>query len=186
MILEQGGIDIVARLMMISARTAPKGKGVDSLVIKTVSGKDLVVLADEMRMYGEAHEIGFFIRDSQNIAECEACVLIGALGDGVVGIDCGGCGYSTCKEMLKAQQKTHKKRPFKGPNCVVKMADLGIAIGSAVKTASIHNIDNRVMYSAGVGALNLGWLEGCHVAYGIPLSASGKNIFFDRKPKETE
>jgi uncharacterized ferredoxin-like protein len=70
---------------------------------------------------------------------------------------------------------------FAGPNCAVRMADLGIAIGSAVKTASIHNVDNRVMYSAGVTALALGLLGDCTVAYGIPLSASGKNIFFDRK-----
>ena len=35
--------------------------------------------------------------------------------------------------------------PFRGPGCVIKMADLGIAVGSAVKTASIHNVDNRVM-----------------------------------------
>lgn len=184
MILEEDGVDVVARLMMISARTAPKGKGVDSLIIKTVNGKDLAVLADEMRRYGEIQEIGFFIRDSQNVADCEACVLIGARGDSVVGIDCGGCGYSTCKEMQKAQEKIKRRGAFIGPNCVVRMADLGIAVGSAVKTASIHNVDNRVMYSAGVAALNLGWLEGCQVAYGIPMSATGKNIFFDRKPKE--
>jgi uncharacterized ferredoxin-like protein len=39
------------------------------------------------------------------------------------------------------------------------------------------------MYSAGVTALALGLLGDCTVAYGIPLSASGKNIFFDRKEK---
>ena len=60
---------------------------------------------------------------------------------------------------------------------------LGIAVGSAVRTASLHNVDNRVMYSAGVTALALGLLGDCTVAYGIPLSASGKNIFFDRKEK---
>ena len=77
-----------------------------------------------------------------------------------------------------------KKRTFfTGPNCAVRMADLGIALGSAVKTASLHNVDNRVMYSAGVTALALGLLEDCTVAYGIPLSASGKSIFFDRKDR---
>jgi uncharacterized ferredoxin-like protein len=61
------------------------------------------------------------------------------------------------------------------------MADLGIAIGSAVKTAQVHNADNRVMYSVGVAARSLGILpEECSVAYAIPLSATGKNIFFDR------
>jgi uncharacterized ferredoxin-like protein len=60
------------------------------------------------------------------------------------------------------------------------MTDLGVAVGSAAKTASLHNMDNRVMYSAGVAALRLGWLDGCRVGYGIPISATGKNIFFDR------
>jgi uncharacterized ferredoxin-like protein len=37
------------------------------------------------------------------------------------------------------------------------------------------------MYSAGVGALQLRLLDKKDtVAYGIPLSATGKNIFFDR------
>ena len=61
------------------------------------------------------------------------------------------------------------------------MADIGIAVGSAVKTAQIHNVDNRIMYSAGSTAISLGLLgKDCTAAFAIPLSASGKNIFFDR------
>jgi uncharacterized ferredoxin-like protein len=72
------------------------------------------------------------------------------------------------------------EKPFRGPNCIIKMADLGIALGSAAKTASMHNVDNRIMFTAGVAALSLGWMEGCLVAYGLPLKASGKSIYFDR------
>jgi len=44
-----------------------------------------------------------------------------------------------------------------------------------------HRIDNRVMYSAGKAAIEGGFLsEEVIVAYGIPLSVSGKNPFFDR------
>jgi uncharacterized ferredoxin-like protein len=65
----------------------------------------------------------------------------------------------------------------------MRMTDLGIALGSAVKTAQIHNVDNRIMFSAGTAALNLGLLgKDCSVAYAIPLSVTGKNIFFDREP----
>ena len=61
------------------------------------------------------------------------------------------------------------------------MADLGIALGSAVKTAQIHNVDNRIMYTGGVAAINLGFLEKkCTIAFAIPISATGKNIYFDR------
>lgn len=61
----------------------------------------------------------------------------------------------------------------------LKLIDLGIAIGSAVKIASILNIDNRIMYSVGVAAEKMGIIEG--TILGIPLSVKGKNIFFDRK-----
>lgn len=61
----------------------------------------------------------------------------------------------------------------------LKLIDLGIAIGSAVKIASMFNIDNRIMYSVGVAAEEMGIIEG--TILGIPLSVKGKNIFFDRK-----
>ena len=84
------------------------------------------------------------------------------------------------QEAQKPFRELQPEKPFHGPNCVIKMADLGIALGSAAKTASLHNVDNRVMFSAGVAALSLNRLEGCAVAYALPLKASGKSIYFDR------
>ena len=52
-------------------------------------------------------------------------------------------------------------------------------MGSAVKTASLLNIDNRIMYSVGVAAVELKLID-ADIAYGIPLSARSKNIYFDR------
>jgi uncharacterized ferredoxin-like protein len=59
------------------------------------------------------------------------------------------------------------------------MQDLGIALGSAVKTASIHNVDNRIMYRIGVVARKMG-LMSSDTIIGVPLSATGKSPFFDR------
>jgi uncharacterized ferredoxin-like protein len=172
---------MVAELMALSARTAPKGRGQDSIAIKVVAGEELQKLALEVRRLGEENALKFFLRDAGNLEQSEACVLIGSRALDVVGLDCGGCGFATCDEMLAAQMAfASQKKPFRGPNCVIKMADLGIALGSAAKTASLHNVDNRVMFTAGVAALSLGWLEGCLVAYALPLKASGKSIYFDR------
>jgi uncharacterized ferredoxin-like protein len=174
-------VEMVARLMMISARTAPKARGSDALVVSIVTGDKLNVLAEEMRSYGENHNIDFFIRDAGNVENSSACVLIGAKRDSTVALNCGGCGYGTCGEMLEAQESFKPEdKPFRGPNCAIRMADLGIALGSAVKTAAMHNVDNRIMYSAGVGAILLGWMDECNTAYGIPLRVSSKNIYFDR------
>ncbi len=181
MTFESDAVETVARLMALSARTAPKARGVDVIGTIIVTGEEMATLARAMREFGEKHNMSFFIRDAKNVEASDACIVIGSLLADTVGLDCGGCGYPTCAEMLEAQgENPPQATAFDGPNCAIRMADLGIAVGSAVKTASIHNVDNRVMYTAGVGALSLGWMEGCGVAYGIPLRASGKNIFFDR------
>jgi uncharacterized ferredoxin-like protein len=175
-------VRLAVSLMAVSARTAPKGKGKDSLETRTVDRPDLPLLAREMTRFGEAHTQSFFIRDGKNIAASEACLIIGIRGQEPLGLNCKGCGYQSCADMEAACRDTVVEgSPFHGPNCVIKMADLGIAVGSAVKMASLLNLDNRVMYTAGVASLSLGWMEGCSVAYGIPVSVSGKNIFFDRE-----
>jgi uncharacterized ferredoxin-like protein len=179
---EKKAVETVAGLMALSARTAPKGKGQDALVIKGLAGEEVKALARGMDALGTDRDIRFFLRDAGNMAESDACLLLGTRREPTAGLDCGACGFASCAEML-AEDPGKKNTLFAGPNCAVRMADLGIAIGSAVKTASLHNVDNRVMYSAGVTALALGLLEGCTVAYAIPLSASGKNIFFDRKDR---
>ncbi len=178
---ETRAVEMVAELMALSARTAPKGRGQDSIVIRVAVGDDLKKLAGEMRSLGEITGMKILLRDAGNMEQSDACVVIGCKGADVAGIDCGGCGFATCKEMLSAQEAfASQKKPFHGPNCAIKMADLGIALGSAAKTASLHNVDNRIMFTAGASALSLGWLEGCNVAYGLPLKASGKSIYFDR------
>jgi len=68
---------------------------------------------------------------------------------------------------------------FKGPNCALRLLDMGIAIGSAVKTASLFNVDNRIIQRIGVVAREMGLIDADFVM-GIPLSATGKNIYFDR------
>jgi len=134
-----------------------------------------------MRQIGEARGLKFILRDAGNVLQNNACVLIGSQDESTMGLNCGGCGYPTCQEMQGAQKgQSSQKTPFHGPNCVIRMADLGIALGSAAMTASIHNVDNRIMFSAGVSALSLGWLDRCNVAYGIPLQAAGKSVYFDR------
>ena len=93
-----------------------------------------------------------------------------------LGLDCGACGFDTCAEM----EANLKEGPeFRGPLCSWRLVDLGIALGSAVKTASLFNADNRIMYRIGVAALRAGMIKG-EVAIGVPISATGKSIYFDR------
>jgi uncharacterized ferredoxin-like protein len=182
MTIESDAVKSVAGLMALSARTAPKAVGRDSIKIRVLTGKDQDRLADQMVKTGKELKIDFFRINGEQVKVSDATLLVGVEGHTPLGVDCGGCGCTTCTEMAKAvKTKKNTKALYPGPNCVLKISDLGIAVGSAVKTASIHNTDNRIMFSAGVVALQMGMLKGCSVAYGIPLKASGKNIFWDMK-----
>ncbi|HOL01130.1 MAG TPA: ferredoxin domain-containing protein, partial [Paludibacteraceae bacterium] len=60
---------------------------------------------------------------------------------------------------------------------------VGIAIGSACSVAADRRVDTRVMFSVGRVAQEMELLPGCTSIYGIPLSCSSKNPFFDRPKK---
>ena len=160
----------VAQQMMTAARTAPKGKGVDIIEVAMVTESNIRILSDTMKQMYEDNGFKFFLRDADNILQAECVVLIGTRSL-PQGLDCGHCGYEHCGDRKK------------GVPCAINSVDVGIAIGSACSVAADHRVDTRVMFSAGLAAQQLDWLDGCTQVYAIPVSASSKNPFFDRKPK---
>lgn len=169
-------IEMVAALMAVSAKTAPKSKGEDFVEIHILTGKTIQRLADEMRRFGQRTRKKDFDRDAKNVADSAAVVLVGIKKATVLGLDCGACGFPGCKQLKQADRCEVE---FVGPQCAFRLLDLGIALGSAVKTAGLLNVDNRIMYRAGVVAREMGLVD-WDVVMGIPLSASGKSIYFDR------
>ncbi len=168
----------VAKLMAISAETAPKGRGENYITTVIIEGKDLEKLGKEMITYGKVTKLDLFVRDGNNVLNSQACVLIGLKACKPLGLNCGACGYESCGD-LDENYPADENKDFTGPICLLRTLDMGIALGSAVKTASTHNVDNRIMYRAGVIALKLELIQ-ADIAMGIPLSVSGKSIFFDR------
>jgi len=171
-------VRFVGELMALSARTAPKAVGEDYLEIKLLSDSERVTLGQDMIQIGKEREIHGFERDGQNVLDSDAVLIIGLLPHKGAGLNCGACGFASCQEF----NGSHHSGDFEGPNCFLRALDLGIALGSAAKTAMDHNVDNRIMYRIGVSAKRLG-LSKAGALHGIPLSATGKNIFFDRPKK---
>ncbi len=162
----------VAKLMLVAAKTAPKARGRDYLVMKIVEKADISTLSNKMIEISEKIEVESFKRDAENILLSPYMLLIGTKITAAGLKKCGMCGFANCEE----------KNKYKTTPCVFNTGDLGIAIGSAVSIAMDNRVDNRIMYTVGQAAIEIEILgKDVPIIYGIPLSATGKNPFFDRK-----
>ena len=182
---EREAMRTVANLIATAARTAPKGRGVDEIRTMVIDDDDIEVLARTMEEVAPGRPdiiTNAFCRDAGNVRNSPYAVLIGILGvpkKPENPFDCGACGFRTCANLLKAREKREVDGDFLGPVCAIASIDLGVALGSAVKVAAEHNIDNRMMYTMGVAAAKLKWLD-ADIIMGIPLSVTGKSPYFDR------
>jgi uncharacterized ferredoxin-like protein len=176
--LEKQGVLEVAKMMLVSARTAPKTGGVDDILTCLVDGDEIESIAKVMDDIAEERNIDGFHRDAKNVRDSDAIVLIGVRGNKKYTLDCGACGYGTCEEFTHADEG--EGIDFTGPTCLFKALDLGIALSSAVKTAGVLNVDNRIMYRVGAAAMRLKLLAEATVIMGIPISAKGKSVYYDR------
>jgi uncharacterized ferredoxin-like protein len=160
----------IAGYMMVAAKTAPKAKGQDNLVFKLFTQEELGDLADKMVETGKSTMRSHtFNRDAECVRKSMCLLMIGSLAQ-TLKLDCGFCGVETCSEAEK-----------NNITCAYNSGDLGIAMGSAVATAARFHVDNRILYTAGYTAkLNNLFEQEVRMALGIPLSATGKNPFFDR------
>lgn len=168
--IETQGLEDVARQMCLAARTAPKGRGKDFLETAVVSNPEKHQIAEQMRVIGQRFDLAFFLRDADNVDAAGLLVLFGTAKEPLGLPHCGYCGFGDCAKMQKA-----------GGFCSFNVGDLGIAVGSAVSRAADMRVDNRIMYSVGKAVLELGLMPGrVRLVYGVPLAATGKNLFFDR------
>ncbi len=170
--LEEQAVLQTAARMCLAARTAPKTHGRDTIHTYVLTGEEKEALAKKMEEVG-TREMGeemwtWYGRDAKNVRASKAVVLIGTERKQRGTKRCNLCGLGGCAGNKKA-----------GGTCSFALLDLGIAVCSAVTTASLDKADNRIMYSIGKVAEEMDFDPGC-AWLGIPLSSSGKSIFFDR------
>lgn len=157
-----------AKKIMTAARTAPKARGVDNLVVAVATEESITKIADKMRELAVERNMDFLSRDAENIMQSAAVILFGTKIS-PLGLNCAACGFATCAEKPKSVP------------CFFNANDMGIAIGSAVSLAADMRIDNRVMFSVGQAVLALDMMPGCSMVLALPLSVRSKSVFFDRK-----
>jgi uncharacterized ferredoxin-like protein len=180
----------VAKLMAAAAVTAPKSGGQlflqgKHLFIETIIVDDhdtLARLPDWMRARGKERREEIWFRDADVADFIDAALFVGLADWYPPNYDCGACGYATCAEFLHATKQLQNdpaELEFAGPQCNLRDIDLGIAVGSAAKTAAIHSIDCRCQTRIAVAARKLGIRA--DVAVALSLSLTHKAVGFDRR-----
>lgn len=172
--LEHSAALNAAAAICAAVRTAPKTKGVDVIRTCVVTGQDKDRLATRMRELSETFGYAFFKRDADGVDTAEIVVIVAAEERrGGLGKGCCYCHFADCDDCAA-----------NGGLCAFNAIDVGIALGSAAAMAADLRVDSRIMFSVGRAAQTLGLpCENASVVLGLPISISGKNPYFDRKPK---
>jgi uncharacterized ferredoxin-like protein len=185
----------VAKLCAVAAMTAPKSGGKLFLkgakpFIETVIVEDratLLQLSAWLRERGNKLKDPIWHRDAETTEKLDLVLFIGLAKWYPPLYDCGACGYATCAEFLRAvptyQAPGSEDWEFPGPICQLRCIDLGIAVGSAAKIASMHNIDSRCQTRIAAAARHCGVIN-ADLAVALSMSVSHKNIFFDKSMPE--
>ena len=177
--------------MAAAAITAPKSGGQLFLAGKPTFMETVIVaepearheLAEWLRARGVERRETIWFRDAEVAEAVDAILFVGIADWYPPNYDCGACGYATCAEFLhetKQLRDDSAELEFAGPTCNLRDIDLGIAVGSAAKTAAIHSIDCRCQTRVAVAARKLGVIR-ADVAVALSLSMTHKAIGFDRR-----
>ena len=182
----------VATLMAAAAITAPKSGGQLMLAGKPPFLETVILddpehrhqLAAWLRARGAERLEPIWFRDADVAEAVHAILFIGLAANWYPpNYDCGACGYATCAEFLHATKDMRRdsdELEFTGPSCNLRDIDLGIAVGSAARTAALHAIDCRCQTRVAVAARKLGYIT-ADVAVALSLSVTQKAIGFDRR-----
>ncbi len=103
-----------------------------------------------------------------------------------VGFDCGACGHQTCRA---AVAYTNDKmietggEPWgwiwKGPSCIWRIMELGIAADWAAAASHNYNVGTRNQMVPGGVCLRIGYLEDCTAALCLAIGPCVENWYFE-------
>ena len=181
----------VGGLMAAAAMTAPKSGGQllaagAPTFLETAFVDDpatLTRLAEWMRARGKERREAIWFRDADAAQALDGVLFVGLTSPYPPNYDCGACGYATCAEFLhatKTQRAESGELEFTGPTCTLRAVDLGVAVGSAARTAAQLCVDCRCQTRIAVAARKLDLIH-ADLAVALSLSLTHKAITFDRR-----
>ncbi len=103
-----------------------------------------------------------------------------------IGFDCGACGFQTCREaVINCQNRFNETggEPWgwlvKGPSCIWRLVEFGIAVDWAAAAAHRHNVESRVAMIPGTVFMRMGHLPDCSMIVVVPLGPCKERWYFE-------
>jgi len=103
-----------------------------------------------------------------------------------IGFNCGACGFKTCREaVINYQNRLNETggEPWgwlmKGPSCIWRLVEFGIAVDWAAAAAHHHNVESRVAMIPGTVFMRMGHLPDCSTIVVVPLGPCKERWYFE-------
>jgi hypothetical protein len=153
--------------------------------VLAIAGSDpqrpsMPLLTTEQTLSGFA-EVELGLREQASLIESTRCLKCNE-----VGYNCGACGFKTCREAVVFHQNRLKEtggEPWgwlmKGPSCIWRLTEYGIAVDWAAAAAHRHNIESRVAMIPGTAFMRMGYLPDCTMIVVVPLGPCKERWYFE-------
>jgi NADPH-dependent glutamate synthase beta subunit-like oxidoreductase len=126
-------------------------------------------------------EVELGLREQTSVIESTRCLKCNE-----VGFNCGACGFKTCREAVVFHQNRVNEtggEPWgwlmKGPSCIWRLTEYGIAVDWAAAAAHRHNIESRVAMIPGTAFMRMGYLPDCTMIVVVPLGPCKERWYFE-------
>jgi thioredoxin reductase len=138
------------------------------------------LLTSEQTLSGFA-EVELGLSEQASLIESTRCLKCNEIG-----FNCGACGFKTCREaVINYQNRLNETggEPWgwlvKGPSCIWRLTEYGIAVDWAAAAAHRHNIESRVAMIPGTVFMRMGYLPDCNMIVVVPLGPCKERWYFE-------
>jgi hypothetical protein len=140
----------------------------------------LPLLAVEQRLAG-FDEVELGLSEQTALVETTRCLKCDQMG-----FDCGACGFKTCREaVISCQNRLNETggEPWgwlvKGPSCIWRLVELGIAIDWAAAAVHMYNVESRVAMVPATAFMRMGYMEDCTMVVVVPIGPCKERWYFN-------
>jgi NADPH-dependent glutamate synthase beta subunit-like oxidoreductase len=177
-----GGLGIIDEIL---APPEEMPKASRSQELRAIAGSDpqrasMPVLAAEQALAGFG-EVELGLSEKAALIDTTRCLKCNE-----VGFNCGACGFKTCREaVIFSQNRLHETEGepwgwlMKGPTCIWRLTEYGIAVDWAAAAVHRHNIESRVAMIPGTAFMRMGHLPDCNMIVVVPIGPCKERWYFE-------